>query len=589
MMIGSVNRAVIRTDELYVSPLAVNNAALEARLVTGQVRNAVVLAVLSRDQADVTAADDRIKVLEARLDAALATVEASPLGSLAEVREVRLILPRWSVLRQSIFARAAAGRFEEARGVVLGDGTALFTELAVKLQYVLDTARDRSTALAVEARAEEAASISGAWSILMIGGFIAFAIGLLVMRNVLWTIKHKDSERDRLNARLEESLSLTQAVIAGSTVGIGAYTADGDCILANDAFATITGGSAEQLLAQNFHAIPSWRDSGMATAALQVLESGRPSTLDVHIVTSFGRDIWIECRFSRFLRDNAPHLLAMVTDITERKTAEAETQLAASVFHNTVEGIIVTAADGTILSVNPGFSRITGYAAAEAIGQTPRLLKSDHHDRAFYQTLWRSITETGCWQGEIWNRRKGGEAYLEWLTITMISGPDGRPFRFVAVFDDITETRRKDERIRHLAFHDALTGLPNRLLLQDRLGHSIEIARRDVTQVAVMFIDLDRFKVVNDSLGHDVGDMLLVQVTERLVACLRKSDTVARQGGDEFVVVLSDFDAVGEVAEVAEKIIGALVEPVRLRDHEIHIGASIGIALFPQDGDDVTS
>ena len=418
---------------------------------------------------------------------------------------------------------------------------------------------------------------------------VSCVIGLLIMRNVLATIKRNDVERGRLNALLEESLALNQAVIANSVVGLGVYTTDGRCILVNDAFATITGGTAEQLLAQNFHAIASWQDSGMRAAALQSLDTGSPTALDVHIVSSFGRDVWMECRFSRFLRDGTLHLLTMLTDITERKMAESETQMAASVFHNTIEGIIVTAVDGTILSVNPGFTRITGYSPAEAIGQTPRLLKSDHHEPAFYQALWRTITETGCWQGEIWNRRKSGEAYLEWLTITMIPGPDGRPFRFVSVFNDITETRQKDERIRHLAFHDALTGLPNRMLLQDRLGHSLEIARRDATQVAVMFIDLDRFKVVNDSLGHDVGDLLLIQVTQRLAHCLRKSDTVARQGGDEFVVVLTDFDVIGEIAEVAEKIIAALAEPVTLRDHEIHIGASIGIALFPQDGDDVTS
>ena len=430
---------------------------------------------------------------------------------------------------------------------------------------------------------------SQAWTILMGGGLLSLIIGLLVMRNVLATIKGKDLERSALTARLEESHALNQAAIANSVVGIGVYTADGPCILVNDAFAAITGGTTEQMLAQNFRTIASWQTSGMLDGALAALETGRPTNRDVHLVSSFGREIWIECRFSRFLRHGAPHLLVIMADITERKLSEAETQMAASVFHNTMEGIIVTATDGTILSVNPGFARITGYGPDEAIGQTPRLLKSDHHDQSFYHALWTSITESGCWQGEIWNRRKSGEVYLEWLTITMIPGPDGKPFRYVSVFNDITEIRQKDEHIRHLAFHDALTGLPNRMLLQDRLNHAIEIARRDGSQVAVMFIDLDRFKVVNDSLGHDVGDMLLIQVTQRLGLCLRKSDTIARQGGDEFVVLLSDFEAIGEVAEVAEKIIAALVAPVKVREHEIHIGASIGIALYPQDGDDVTS
>ena len=589
MMIGSVNHAVSRVGELYVHPSALTNVALETRLLVGQTRHALLMAVLSRAPSDIAAANERIKTLEARLDASLSLIEASELQELDDVAQVRNALPRWSVVRQTILGLMADSRFEEARALALSDGSELFGEVANAMERILTAAHSRTATHELEAKAEERASISRAWTILVGGGLLSLLIGLMVMRNALSTIKRKDHERSTLNAQLEESYALNQAAIAHSAVGIGVYTASGPCVLVNDAYAAIAGGSVEQLLAQDFRSLHSWQKSGMAEAALAALDTGKQTSRDVHLLSTFGRESWVECRFSSFLRNGAPHLLAMIIDITERKMAEAETQMAASVFHNTMEGIIVTATDGTILSVNPGFSRITGYSPDEALGQTPRLLKSDHHDEPFYRNLWQSITQSGVWQGEIWNRRKGGEAYLEWLTITMIPGPDGKPFRYVSVFNDITENRQKDEHIRHLAFHDALTGLPNRLLLQDRLNHAIEIARRDGSQVAVMFIDLDRFKVVNDSLGHDVGDMLLIQVTQRLGQCLRKSDTIARQGGDEFVVLLSDFEAIGEVAEVAEKIIAVLVAPVMVKEQEIHIGASIGIALFPQDGDDVTS
>ncbi|CAA7626774.1 putative Diguanylate cyclase [Candidatus Terasakiella magnetica] len=271
-------------------------------------------------------------------------------------------------------------------------------------------------------------------------------------------------------------------------------------------------------------------------------------------------------------------------EMEERSRAEDGLRLAASVFHNTIEGIMITDMDGTILSVNPAFTTITGYSAEEAVGQTPRLLKSDHHDSAFYASMWKTLDDTAIWQGEIWNRRKSGEAFLEWLSISVVPDIDGRPLRYVSVFNDITELWRKDEHIRHQAYHDALTGLPNRFLLQDRLEHALDIARRARSALAVLFLDLDRFKLINDSLGHEMGDHLLRAVAGRISDCVRKSDTVARLGGDEFVVVLSDPSGTDEVAHTAERIITALAIPLLLAGRELQVTSSIGIAMFPQDG-----
>ncbi|WP_161539659.1 sensor domain-containing protein [Paramagnetospirillum kuznetsovii] len=293
-----------------------------------------------------------------------------------------------------------------------------------------------------------------------------------------------------------------------------------------------------------------------------------------------------EVTLSAITLQGCPAIYCTWRDITERKQAEAEMQLAASVFHTTQEGILITDGNGIILSVNPAFTEITGYAADEAVGKTPRLLKSHHHDKQFYAELWRSLVSTGGWQGELWNRRKSGEAYLEWLTISAIRGDDGRYNRFVSVFTDVTELRRKDEQIRHQAYHDALTGLPNRALLGDRLEHAIEIAQREGRQVAVLFLDLDRFKVVNDSLGHQEGDKLLQSTALRIQDAVRRSDTVGRLGGDEFIVILSDFEDTTEVAQVAEKIITSLSLPHDLAGHAVHSSTSIGIAVFPQDARD---
>jgi diguanylate cyclase (GGDEF)-like protein/PAS domain S-box-containing protein len=261
-------------------------------------------------------------------------------------------------------------------------------------------------------------------------------------------------------------------------------------------------------------------------------------------------------------------------------------RLAASVFENTSEGVVVTDERACIVSVNAAFTEITGYTAEEAVGQKPSLLRSDHHDEDFYRAMWKSLLESGRWQGEIWNRRKNGEAFLEWLTINRIPAVDGLPCSYVSVFNDITEQRRKDEHIRHLAFHDPLTGLPNRALLTDRLQHAIQRGTREGTRLALMFIDLDRFKGINDTLGHDVGDDLLREVAGRIKARLRGMDTVARMGGDEFVVLIEDFDEPEHVASLAGEVIADVVRPLEIHGHEIRIGASIGIACFPEDGGD---
>jgi diguanylate cyclase (GGDEF)-like protein/PAS domain S-box-containing protein len=274
----------------------------------------------------------------------------------------------------------------------------------------------------------------------------------------------------------------------------------------------------------------------------------------------------------------------LVTDVTPLKQAQAELQLAATVYQNTAEAIMVTDAHGIILSVNPAFTEITGYPAQEAIGQSPRLLRSNRHEQEFHAGLWRQITETGQWKGEIWNRRKNGEIFLEWQTITRIAGSDKDSSRYVSVFHDITESWQKNEHTKHLAFHDALTDLPNRSLLMERLERQISIKEREPRCLAVLFLDLDRFKFVNDTLGHAIGDDLLIAVAQKLQALVRQSDTVARLGGDEFVIMLDNPASREEVVQIAKRIIAVINEPVTFHGKIAQVGTSIGIARYPEDG-----
>ncbi len=263
----------------------------------------------------------------------------------------------------------------------------------------------------------------------------------------------------------------------------------------------------------------------------------------------------------------------------------AELRMTSCVYDNTSEGAMISDAQGVIVGINPAFTEITGYAADEAIGQKPSLLKSEHHDAAFYSAMWATLLSNGRWQGEVWNRRKSGEAYLEWLTINRIPAADGLPVSYVAVFRDITDRHRADERMHHLAFHDALTGLPNRALFQERLAHAVERSRRDGRPLSVTFIDLDGFKAVNDSLGHDIGDLLLQEIARRIPRFMRRgTDTVARLGGDEFVVLMEDLDNAECCAGLADEMLVDLARPMTLNGHSVRVGASMGMAFYPQDG-----
>ena len=272
-------------------------------------------------------------------------------------------------------------------------------------------------------------------------------------------------------------------------------------------------------------------------------------------------------------------------DITERHLAEEKLRLSAMAVANTRDGVVITDLRPRILTVNPAYSEITGYSEAEVVGQNPRLLQSGRHDRAFYQTMWTSLLQVGHWRGELWNRRKNGELYPQWLTISIVRNDRGEATHYVGVLTDISQIKQAEEQVERLAHYDSLTGLPNRLLAQSRLAHALEQAQRHDYRVGVLFIDLDRFKTINDSLGHPVGDELLRAITQRLRQRLRQEDTLARLGGDEFLIVLEYLQRPEEAASVAQTVISLLEQPFTVASgQDLYLGASIGISLYPNDG-----
>lgn len=279
-------------------------------------------------------------------------------------------------------------------------------------------------------------------------------------------------------------------------------------------------------------------------------------------------------------------LVVLGRDVTEKTQAEEKLKLAAQVLLNSREAVVITDADNSILSVNRAFTEVTGYTAEEVIGKNPRLLSSGRQSKEFYHMLWHQLEVEGSWRGEIWNRDKSGRIYPEWLDISMVRDQGGKVTHHIAIFSDITQRKETEQQLEFLAYHDPLTRLPNRLLLRDRFDKSSATSLRNKTTTALLFLDLDQFKNVNDTLGHEIGDQLLLGVAERLGDCVRDTDTISRLGGDEFVILLTDMQNIGMIAAIAQKVLENLATPFDIGGHILGTSFSIGIALYPDDGTD---
>ena len=293
------------------------------------------------------------------------------------------------------------------------------------------------------------------------------------------------------------------------------------------------------------------------------------------------------------MKDNLARLIpAIERELREaavrraRRQAEADLHLSAKVFESSVEGVLITDSEANILRVNKAFTGITGYSEAEVIGRKPSILQSGRHDKDFYRAMWQSISENGYWQGEIWNRRKSGEVFPEWLTISTVNDDAGQVTHLIGGFTDMSQQKQAEDRIQHLMYYDALTDLPNRSLFRDRCKQAMSRARRNGKRVAYLHFDIDRFVNINDTLGHQVGDQLLQQVGLRLAGCVRQQDIVARFVGDEFGITIADIDHNEAIDDLLHSVIGAFSEPFYAENREIFLVPSVGVSFFPDDTTD---
>jgi diguanylate cyclase (GGDEF)-like protein/PAS domain S-box-containing protein len=347
-------------------------------------------------------------------------------------------------------------------------------------------------------------------------------------------------------------------------------------LITNPAFERMTRLRADVTLGNTFKAVnpPSIVDQVFDRLAC-VAASGIPDSFEVNLPDS-GQHYDL-----RAFRPADGQLAVTFQDVSGRKQAEVRLQLLASVFEHTQEGIVITDPNSTILEVNDSFLRITGYSRAELIGKTPRILQSGQHGPEFYNAMWMALLEEGLWRGEIWNRRKSGEVYPEHLTISAVLDGHGHPSHYVGVVVDITAIKRHEAELDRIAHYDSLTGLPNRVLLNDRMKQAVAKARRERSLLAVCFLDVDGFKPVNDTLGHGAGDMLLIELADRFQGELRGNDTVARLGGDEFIILLADLEDQTACTHTLKRLLSTVSRPFEIDGQKVSVTASIGVTLFP--------
>ena len=365
---------------------------------------------------------------------------------------------------------------------------------------------------------------------------------------------------------------------------------DGLLLEVNEGFCRLTGYDLNPTIDQTSLDLGIWVDLNERKRLVdQLNRDGFVRDFTCHIRRSDGQIRLCELSARPLPITGVDCMLTIARDITERHLMQEKLQLAATVFENTAEGVLITDIDQRISAVNRAFSEITGYSEIEALGQTPRLLASGQHDSAFYLAMWHQLTAEGHWQGEIYNKRKNGELYPSWLTISAVRNSDREITHFVAVFADISSIKHAQAKLDYQAHHDPLTGLPNRTLFENRLQGVLTCAQVSNRQGAVLFLDLDRFKHINDSLGHPVGDLLLKGIAQRLKEQVRDVDTVARLGGDEFIILLPGLHRPSDASTIANKLLACFNAPFQAGEHEFFTSASIGISLYPQDGTDVST
>ncbi len=388
-----------------------------------------------------------------------------------------------------------------------------------------------------------------------------------------------------MNDTMNECEMIQNEILNQKSIGIGYISLDGTIMFANEYMLDLLGYTKDELFGKSILEI-THKDDLDKTLVKQDLSIGTSFSVEKRYIHKDGYPIWVHITmsYSIGIGDKPKYIIGFIKDIRERKENEKRLKLAFEVFNNTNEGILITDKKLNIQAVNGAFSDITGYMKEDVINKNLLFMIAPHNDKDFYKEIWKSVKRHGFWKGEMCNARKNGEIFPQWLNISTINDDNGNIINYIGVFSDITSIKRSEAELEFLAHHDSLTKLPNRSLLKLRLSQAIKKSKRKKNKLAVLFLDLDRFKEINDTFGHSYGDEILKMVTKRFKHIMRDNDTIARIGGDEFVILIEDIEDISDIDTILSKLLHSLEEEFIVNKHSFKISVSIGIAIYPDDG-----
>jgi len=577
-------------EKMYLHPFSVSNAVLEANsdiISMHRYMKDVVLAT-TKDELDI--AISLVEQHEQKVYRHFELINERFLGDMETVNTAFSAFVDWKAIRNEVIILQRNNQHQKAAAITVGKGAKHVQLLTQRMDVLIDFARNKALEFKENSQKSYEDSLSYMYILLIFITLSSIATALFVITQ----IRKAEYAQKKSEENVQQSQTQLLNVITGSRLGYWDWNYKTGEHIVNDDWLLMLGLSQQDIT----NNVRDWDDlihpsDKEATKKIiqSHIQSGKNYISDFRMKHTDGSWVWIQGSGAVVEYDENTHeplrLCGTHQDITARKQAEEKLQLSSRVFSDTHEGITITNADRVIIDVNPAFSEITGYSREEVIGQNPRILSSGKQSPEFYAAMWQQINESGHWQGEMWNRKKSGEVYAELLTISSLKDAQDNVVNYVGVFSDITQTKKQQEKLNLMAHYDVLTGLPNRALFVDRFQQAIAHSKRTGKQLAICFLDLDNFKPINDGYGHNVGDQILIDVSLRIKDALREEDTVSRQGGDEFALLLGNIDSFSQCEQLLDRILDSLSRAFIIDDYSHHISASIGLTLYPFDNSDL--
>lgn len=575
-------------DILYNHPFKVSQAASRMDKNVHLMHDAILELGYSPSHDEIDAQEIKLKLLERSIIQDLQFIDAHFLGDKEQINTIKSDLENWKTVRSK--AIVSAREDDKASLMIqtrIEKEIEVFDKVNRHLHNVVSFAQQKAARLTADIDSKAKDILHSTYILLPI---LLLFIGLIALLMVRRTKTFIISEQEYLQT-IVHTHNRFSAIFNQSPIGIAMIDSlSGEILEVNLKFAEIAGRTIQEMVNINWMKITHADDIQEGLDNMALLNAGKIScfNMEKRYIHPDGSYVWIKMTTSSLMSDDnaSPRHLCMITDISQQKQSEEKLKLAASVFSHAKEGILITDAAANIVEMNEAFSDITGYSRDELIEKNPRFLSSGEHSSEFYVEMWQSLIKKGYWSGEIWNKRKNGEIYPEILTISSVYDVRGTVQNYVALFSDITAIKNHQEKLERIAHFDVLTNLPNRILLADRLTQAMTQCQRHNRSLAVVFLDLDGFKAINDAHGHSFGDQLLVALSQSMKETLRDSDTLSRFGGDEFVAVLADLDNIQDCEPVLERLLKAVSIPVTIAGTVVKCSASIGVTLYPRDSAD---